>query len=66
VGGNLAWIAWPDSLEAFHQLLAQKGTYGMILRGDAPRALIGMPLHSPFLHRIRAALDPIHRFVDFE
>ena len=66
VGGNLAWIAWPDSVEAIHKLLTQQHTHGLILRGESPRALIGTPLQSPFLDRVRSALDPSRRFVDFE
>jgi hypothetical protein len=66
VGGNLAWISWPDSAATCHQLLTQIGNSGLILRGDAPRALIGAPLQTTFLNRVRTALDPTHRFLNFE
>jgi glycolate oxidase FAD binding subunit len=66
VGGNLAWVAWPDSVDACSHLLTQLGVHGLILRGNSDRALIGTPLRSPFLNRVRTALDPSHRFVDFE
>lgn len=65
VGGNLAWIAWPGSVDSLDQLLSRLQLQGLILRGDSPRALIGEPLQTGFLRRIRAALDPNHRFVDF-
>ena len=66
VGGNLAWIAWPHTLDALHQLLNEQGRSGLVLRGDADRALIGLSQRSSFLNRVRSALDPTHRFVDFE
>ena len=66
VGGNLAWIAWPHTLDALHQLLKEQGRSGLVLRGDADRALIGLSQRSSFLNRVRSALDPTHRFVDFE
>lgn len=66
VGGNLAWIAWPDSVESCHNLLTQQQSHGLVLRGDSPRALIGTPLQASFLDRVRSALDPSRRFVDFE
>jgi glycolate oxidase FAD binding subunit len=65
VGGNLAWIAWPDAVEACHQMLTQLGHSGLVLRGESALALIGNPLQSTFLDRVRAALDPNHRFVNF-
>lgn len=65
-GGNVAWVAWPDTWETCDQWLAQQESRGLVLRGDSPRALIGAPLQSTFLSRIRTALDPTHRFLDFE
>ena len=66
VGGNLAWIAWPHDVDACHQLLHEQDAHGLILRGTASRVLIGTPLQGAFLARVRTALDPTHRFVDFE
>jgi glycolate oxidase FAD binding subunit len=66
VGGNLTWIAWPHALDELHQLLVEQNCHGLLLRGNAPCALIGTPLASPFLTRVRTALDPNHRFVEFE
>ena len=66
VGGNLAWIAWPHDPDACHQLLLSQESHGLILRGETSRNLIGTPLQSAFLSRVRTALDPSHRFVDFE
>ena len=65
VGGNLAWIAWPGSVDSLDQLLARLQLQGLILRGESPRALIGAPQQMEFLRRIRAALDPNRHFVDF-
>ncbi len=66
VGGNLVWVAWPQPWEACNQLLTSLGSSGLILRGDSPRALIGTRVPSAFLTRIRTALDPSHRFLEFE
>jgi glycolate oxidase FAD binding subunit len=66
VGGNLAWIAWPHTLDVLHQLLSEQGRSGLVIRGDTERALVGLSQRSSFLNRVRSALDPAHRFVDFE
>ncbi|MCC6458437.1 MAG: FAD-binding protein [Caldilineaceae bacterium] len=66
VGGNVAWVAWPQPWAACDQLLTSLGSSGLILRGDSPRALIGAAGQSTFLSRIRTALDPSHRFLDYE
>jgi len=66
VGGNLAWIAWRGAVQECHQLLNNLGLSGLVLRGESQRALIGKPLENTFLNRVRVALDPAHRFVDFE
>jgi glycolate oxidase FAD binding subunit len=66
VGGNLAWIAWPDSAADCHHFLLKEGRQGLVVQGDAPQALIGAPLQNPFLERVRTALDPHRRFLDFE
>lgn len=66
VGGNLAWIGWPHDPAALHKLLTEQGARGLILRGNAEQALVGLPLHNAFQARLRAALDPHQRFVDFE
>lgn len=66
VGGNLAWIGWRGSVEECHQLLSKLGLAGLALRGNATRALIGASTNNLFLQRVRSALDPAGRFVDFE
>jgi glycolate oxidase FAD binding subunit len=66
VGGNLAWIAWRGPVEESHQMLTKLGLSGLVLRGESQRAFIGKPPESAFLSRVRAALDPNDRFVDFE
>ena len=65
VGGNVAWIAWPDAAEECHQLLTQIHKPGLIVRGDALHAQVGASLQNTFLDRVRAALDPADRFLDF-
>jgi glycolate oxidase FAD binding subunit len=62
-GGNLAWIAWPGDQAALSSLLVELGLSGLVLRGAADAALIGVPPDRTFLSRIAAALDPSHRFL---
>jgi glycolate oxidase FAD binding subunit len=67
VGGNLAWIASQSADEALHELLRGQGLSGVYLRHaagtDTPASpWIGRDTSSPFLDRIRTALDPERRF----
>ena len=65
VGGNLAWISWPDALPVLSQQLATLGCAGLVLRGQIPSPLIGAYKPSPFLARIQRALDPNQHFFHF-
>lgn len=66
VGGNLAWIAWPDgdSLTALDQLLKEHDLAGLVLRGPGLR--LGTDPAAPFLRRVKSALDPAGRFPSLE
>lgn len=61
-GANLAWIAWPGSLEVLEQVLAELGLSGLVVVGDAPTPWIGVSSGDGFLHRVRQALDPQGKF----
>ena len=65
VGGNLTWISWPDALSLLDSHLTAFGCAGLVLRGQSPAPLIGAYQQSPFLARIRRALDPNQHFLDF-
>jgi glycolate oxidase FAD binding subunit len=66
VGGNLTWIVWPGPLVGLHDLLAGQKLAGLVVRGAAVQPLIGRDLEWVFAGRIRQALDPNHRFVDYK
>jgi len=64
LAANLAWIAWPDGAAALDALLREARLTGLVLRGDAPQPVLGVPVRNPFGDRLRAALDPDDRFVE--
>ena len=66
VGGNLVWIAWPGPLAGLHDLLAGQGLAGLVVRGAPEQPIIGRAPESLLTGRIRQALDPNHRFLDYK
>ena len=67
LGGNLAWVAWPGDRppEELDRRLTKLGLAGMALTGPpGPRPLLGAASGGAFATRIRAALDPDHRFLE--
>ncbi len=66
LGANVAWVAWPDDrpLAELDAALASLGLTGMALTGPSHRPLLGRPSGGAFAARIRAGLDPEHRFVE--
>lgn len=69
VGGNLAWVALPGHLAPLDALLRQQQISGVVLRAstsesDPADPFIGRSIASPFLARVRQALDPTRRFPD--
>lgn len=63
--GNVAWIEWSLGFEALEAALRAHGLSGLALAGPAPRPLIGAIRGEAFRFRVKAALDPNHRFPDF-
>jgi glycolate oxidase FAD binding subunit len=63
VGGNLAWIAWPNALSELHDTLLTLNLPGIVLRGAIEHPLIGAPVDPLFTQRIKKALDPAGRFL---
>ncbi len=62
-GGNVAWIAWPTSLDILDGLLKKQGLRGLVLLGEPrPQPLIGVPPDAIFAQRVRQALDPTGKF----
>jgi glycolate oxidase FAD binding subunit len=66
VGGNLAWVAWSGALDKLGELLAGQRLAGLVLRGESSRPIIGHAPESLLTERIRQALDPHRRFLDYK
>lgn len=66
LGANVAWVAWPEGrdLADLDAALASLEIAGMVLTGPSHRRLLGAPRGGGFADRIRAALDPDHRFLE--
>lgn len=63
-GGNVAWVAWPASLDILDGLLKKQGLRGLILLGEPiAQPLLGVPLDAIFAGRVQQALDPQQKFV---
>ncbi len=63
VGGQTAWVAWPDSVDDLHVSLVRAGLGGVQVQGPAGgRPWVGMIPGKAFLERVAAALDPDRRF----
>lgn len=61
-GGEVAWIGWPGTIEAFDRLLNECGLSGLVLTegidAGARSPLIGMSADEVFHGRLREAFDP--------
>ena len=65
-GANLAWMAWPGAVDELHALLLAQQLSGLVVKGQVDQPMIGVATASPFRSRIRQALDPTQRFLDFD
>jgi len=63
VGGNLALIAWSDSLDILATVLRNLGLAGQVLLGSPERPFIGAVTPNAFEERLRGVMDPDARFV---
>lgn len=62
-GGNVAWIAWPASLDLLDNILKKQGLRGLTLLGEPTlQPLLGVPPDPIFAQRVRQALDPQRKF----
>jgi glycolate oxidase FAD binding subunit len=64
VAGNLAWIAWPRSIEPLDTVLRQHGLVGQVLTGAHGTPFIGATAPNSFEQRLRSVLDPSGRLAD--
>lgn len=64
VAGNLAWVAWPDSIAVLGGILREQGLVGQVLAGPAGSPFIGATAPNPFEQRLRSVMDPQGRLAD--
>ncbi len=64
VGANLAWIAWRESLDMLDALLVAQDLSGLLIFGASESPRLGVRVGESFAHRVKAALDPINRWVE--
>jgi glycolate oxidase FAD binding subunit len=64
LGGQQAWIAWPQdlALKELDEALAAAGLSGLVVRGECESIWCGAEREGAFLSRIKAVLDPEHKF----
>ena len=64
VGANLAWVAWPGSLEVLDGFLNQLDLSGLVVGGKEPASQLGVRRGESFARRVKQALDPQGRWVE--
>ncbi|AMY08927.1 putative FAD-linked oxidoreductase [Luteitalea pratensis] len=64
VAGNLAWIAWPGSIDVLGAILREQGLVGQVLAGAPGSPFIGATAPNPFEQRLRSVMDPCGRLAD--
>lgn len=64
VGANVAWIAWPESLDTLHELLVDQGLSGLVIFGESESPRLGVRVGDAFGQSVKAALDPMGRWVE--
>jgi glycolate oxidase FAD binding subunit len=62
VGANLAWVAWPGTLEALEALLSEQQLAGLVVLGPPGKPRLGMHTGEAFARRVKQALDPAGKF----
>ncbi|HLF28297.1 MAG TPA: FAD-binding protein [Anaerolineae bacterium] len=63
-GGQVAWIASPESLPTLDALLNEQGLSGLVVWGPPGQSRLGIRVGESFERRVKAALDPAGRFVE--
>jgi len=63
-GGQVAWIATLDPPSTLDRLLLDQSLSGLVLVGATTQPRLGMRIGDLFARRVKAALDPLQRFVE--
>lgn len=60
VAGNVTWIAWPKerAIKDIDSILGELSLAGLVFRGPAALARLGVDVELPLTRRIKTALDP--------
>ncbi len=61
-GGNVAWIATPDSIQTLDEGLSSCGLSGLVVFGPPGRARIGARTGEAFEQRVKTVFDPKQKF----
>lgn len=61
-GGNVAWMATPDSIQTLDEALSSRGLSGLVVFGPPGRARIGARTGEAFEKRVKTVLDPKQKF----
>ena len=61
-GGNVAWIATPDSIQTLDEGLSSCGLSGLVVFGPPGRVRIGARTGEVFEQRVKAVFDPKQKF----
>jgi glycolate dehydrogenase FAD-binding subunit len=62
LAGNVAFVSWPQSLDALSDALNALGLRGQVLIGPPGRQFVGSPADEEFGRRVASVLDPHGRF----
>ena len=63
-GGQQAWIALPEPASILNDLLLAQGLSGLVVLGTSGPISLGVSRGDGMLQRIKAAMDPVHRFAE--
>lgn len=65
-GGSVAWVAWPGRSQQLDAELRRLNLSGLAIRGDVHQPLLGGQSGAAFLAKVKQALDPQARFLDYD
>jgi hypothetical protein len=63
-GGQVGWIALPESPQVLDGLLASASLSGLAILGAPGHPHLGVRAGGPLARRVKDALDPVKRFVE--
>lgn len=64
VGGNVAWVAWPESVDRLDALLSELDLSGLVVLGPGGQPRVGINRSETFFRRVKQALDPLQKWVE--